>query len=205
MTTITHCPKCKEELGRIEALDGRCLSCGATFDRAASASHGEPEDSPYHPSPTNREPLTSNQKWSIVMLIAFLATLVTPFGLIYSCYIGVQKGGSLCAHMGCTDDATKKIEYGRGIKRGYCDAHAKSAAESVTKKEMQFPIFLCIGAFLFLGFYLSAFNDAYMGKVKQPADPEKKPKDPFRQFTTLTIASIVGVNGLFWLAARYLC
>jgi hypothetical protein len=203
--TLTRCPHCNEELSRIEQLDGKCVSCGRDFEKAPSTSHGEPEDSPYHASASINEPLNLKQKESIGLLIAFLITLATPLGLIYSCYIGIQKGDSMCAAPGCTAEATKQIAYSGGITRGYCDEHAREAASSLSRKQRQFPYVLCVLGFLFLLHYMVSFGEAYTGKVTPPKKPDAKPSDPFRYFLWLTIAGVVGVNGLYWVLARYVC
>jgi hypothetical protein len=203
--TLTRCPHCNEELSRIEQLDGKCVNCGKDFEKAPSTSHGEPEDSPYHASASINEPLNLRQKESIGLLIAFLITLVTPFGLIWSCYIGFQKGDSICAASGCRADATKQIADSGGTMRGYCDEHAKEAASSLSQRHWQFPYVLCALGFIFLTHYMMAFGEAYTGKVAPPKKLDEKPRNPFRYFLRLTIVGIVGVNGLFWLLARYVC
>jgi len=202
---LSRCPKCNEELGRIEQLDGRCSNCGAEFPKGDSVTHGELEDSPYHPSASDREPLTTRQKACIGLLLAFLLTLLTPWGLIWSCWIGLQKGDTLCADAGCTREATKKVEYGLGVSRGYCEQHGRKPDESISTKQLKMPYILCILGLLFIGHFVMAFKEGYTGKTDPPTDPTKKPHDPYRYFYRLTIISIVGVNGIFWFLARYLC
>lgn len=200
--TLTHCPNCKEELSRIEQLDGRCVSCGKDFEKASSVTHGEPDESPYHPTATGEDPLTLRQKESVGLLILFLLT--SPL-LIYSCYVGLQKGDTMCAAAGCSEDATKHVDYSGGIKRGYCSSHEKEAPSTFSGKQGKMPYVLCILAVLFIIHYFMAFKESYTGRTDPPKDPARKPRNPFRYFLWLTIAGVIGVNAVFWFASRYMC
>jgi hypothetical protein len=110
----------------------------------------------------------------------------------------------MCAAPGCTADAVKQIDYGRGLTRGYCEEHAKDPG-SISRKQLRMPFVLSLLGLLFVGHFIMAFGEAYTGKVKPVKGPAKKPHDPFRYFLWLTIAGIVGVNGIFWFLARYVC
>lgn len=200
--TLTKCPNCNEELSRIEQLDGRCVNCGKDFEKACSVTHGEPEESPYQPTKTGEDPLSFKQKESVALLLLFLLSL--PL-LIYSCYVGLQKGDSMCASPGCTEDATKHVDYSGGIKRGYCDAHVGEAPSTFSSKQGKMPYVLCLLAVLFLIHYFMAFKDSYTGKIEPPTDPTKKPRNPFRYFVWLTVAGVIGVNAVFWFASNYIC
>ena len=198
---LGRCPHCNEELTRLECLEGRCVNCGKEIPRAASASHGEPEESPYHPSASIREPLSRRQWAAIGMLVLFIASVILPFGLIRSCWIAIEKGDSICAHPGCVADATVHIEYTGGVKRGYCDEHARNAKTTLSKKELQFPIALCVLALVFAMHYGFAFKEAF----RDNASSTVKQRNPFKYFALLTLTSVVGLNGLYWLVSRYLC
>jgi hypothetical protein len=203
--TLSRCPQCNEELSRIEQLDGKCINCGKDFDKAFSAAHGEPEDSPYHASASIKEPLNLRQKESVALLIAFLVTLATPFGLPYSCFIGVMKGDTICAAPGCTAEAAKRVEFSGGVSRGYCDEHVHDAATSLANKQLAFPYALCVIGLLFVIFFFYSFGEAYTGKSRSAKRPGDKPSDPFRFFLWLTLIGIFGVNAAFWALTRYLC
>jgi hypothetical protein len=199
----TLCPKCREELSRIEMLEGRCVNCGNEFPQAASASHGEIEDSPYKPSDSIREPLTRRQRTAILLLGAFLITLLTPAGLLYSCYVAWEKGDSICAAMGCTHDAVNQVEFSGGVKRGYCDEHAKNHAASISSKQLMVPFAMIGLALIFLVHFGVAFHHAYTNKAKLSANG--KLRDPFRYFVALALTGILLVNGFYWFMSHYVC
>jgi hypothetical protein len=201
--TPTHCPKCQEELGRIEQLDGKCLSCGERFEKSTSIRTIEPEENSFNSARSVREPMNGRQKASIALLIVFLLSIATPWGMIYSCYLGVQKGAGLCAGSGCVNESTKKIEYTGGVKIGYCDEHAKDPEKEYSSKQGKFPYAMSLLALFFVGFYIGVFKESYTGKVSPPTDPKKPPADPFRNLVKWTLIGVFAVNGAVWFCARY--
>jgi len=198
-----RCPNCREELSRIELLQGRCVSCNAEFTPAASTSHGEPEESPYKPSDSIREPLTRRQVIASTLFVAFLVTLLTPAGLVYSCYVAWYKGDSICAYPGCAHDAVQ-VAYVGGVQRGYCDDHARQHAASVPATAVFLPYVLGVLALFYCTFLVIAFVGACGSTIPAQTTSERR-RDPFRSFVILSLIGIVGMNCLFWALSRYAC
>jgi hypothetical protein len=105
--------------------------------------------------------------------------------------------------MGCTHDAVNQVEYAGGVKRGYCDEHAKNHPATVSSKQLMVPYAMIALAVIFLVHFGVAFHHAFTNKAKMSANG--KPRDPFRYFAVLSVMGILAVNGLYWFMSRFAC
>jgi hypothetical protein len=186
------CPHCNSALQFAEVNEGRCGNCKNLL--------------PAQPVPWV---LTDQQRLGVVGLsLLFLASLFLPFGFIAAVRLGFAKGDSVCDRSGCTQPATKTIQYSGSTSRGFCTEHARNPPAAVSRNRLRFPMLIAafggIMAFCYVAEAFTILAGLPSGRwlaSRNFAPPGQEPT--VWSFALLTLVIMLVVNPCFYLVALY--
>lgn len=217
-----RCPACNAPLTREEVTGAMCPLCGATLTRPVAATEGSLASNPTGAQKDSSRAAIRTRMAALALIAVFVASLFAPYGAIDSIRIALGKGNAVCAETGCTQPATTKVEYSKGVSRGYCPDHAHRAPATLSRKQMAFPI---VALAAFVGFFVLPYaidgfkiltgtpggsSLAGVGRWlvtrqdRPPPPPDANPPSP-RLFAVLTLVGVVGASVGLRFVALYLC
>ena len=185
--TPLSCPHCSAHLKQEEAAEGWCETCGKKLPLALAVAAGR---ALRHPGPGRRKKVTA-----AVLFVLCVGSFLSPWGWVYTTWLGLTKGYLYCNHPGCTRRATTQAHYvGPTFARdvGFCDTHADSAPESFTQRG-SYSLNEIAGALLYFGLigylwlYWSQLRDFYHGGG-----------GALSMMIVLTLTGMLVVNGAFF-------
>jgi hypothetical protein len=179
------CPHCGAHPKQEEAADGWCETCGKKLPVALTVAAGRAQR---HPEPGRGKKLAAAG-----LFVLCVGSFLSPWGWIFTTWVGITKGDSYCYHPGCMRRATTQAHYeGFGVAPrdvGFCDTHADSAPKSFTQrgshslKEIVGVLFY-LALIVYLGLYWSEFRRFYRGQERALAG-----------MIVLTLTGVLVANG----------
>jgi hypothetical protein len=198
----TICPHCNAGLSTRELTDGWCDRCGKKLPSSVTAAAPRrPKTHHHHPASERDAGFEALPVVASLLFLLFLVSILIPHGMFSSLLLAWSKGGTVCAYPGCTEPAVADMKQG-DVVRSYCAAHQKEASSAGPSRQLPVAIGLSVVGLLFVGFYAYRFNKVLGGSEAAGAT---RRTGSLTWFVLLSLAGIVGINGLFWYAARYWC